>query len=340
MPRAERIKRSLRWGIAVVAMAIVVHQLLGDPEPLRRILRTPPPVLLGLCALVIVNQVLASQRFSLAMSHAGGGGLGFAVWFRLTSVGQMLNLFVPQLGNLYRGVTLKRDYGVSYMAYATGLVSFVWLDMVMGVAIAFLAIALLEPGLELADVSALLLLAVAELCILLGPILAAQVLRRLPPSSGLVGRAQARLTTLLGTASAAARSPRLMLRFFLLNIVVTVGQTATLWLAFHSVGGNSELSAMVLFQILVKISSQVVVTPGNLGITELAYGLLAHGSERTLQQGLAVSLLLRAVGSAMVMLLGLASGGAGVLFGGRRALQRQSAELLDAQPDAFSATKK
>jgi uncharacterized membrane protein YbhN (UPF0104 family) len=336
---STRGKRWLRWIVASLAMAFVVRQLLSEPEPLLRIWRTGPLVLAGLCALVVLNQALMSLRFAQIMNHMGAPKVGLSAWFRLTSVGQMLNLFVPQLGNVYRGVTLKRDYGVSYLTWATGLVSFVWLDMVGGLLIAVVAISQLEPGLRFSGLSAVMLLTVGLCAIFFGPILAAFVMERLPSRAGFVGRAQARLTSLLSTASAAARSPRLMARFFSLNVLVTIGQTATLWLAFHSVGASIHLSGLLLFQILVKLTSQVVVTPGNLGITELAFGALARGSARTLEQGIAVSLLLRAVGSAMVVLLGALSGGWGELFGGRKALLQASRELGD-PPQDFSATKK
>jgi uncharacterized membrane protein YbhN (UPF0104 family) len=339
MLSSTRVKRLLRWIVATLAMAFVVHQLLTQPEPLLRIWRTGPLVLAGLCALVVLNQALMSLRFAQIMKHMGAPPVGLGAWFRLTSVGQMLNLFVPQLGNVYRGVTLKREYGISYLTWATGLVSFVWLDMVGGLLIAVVAIAKLEPGLRFAGMSAVVVLALGLWFVFFGPILAAFVMERLPSRSGFIGRTQARLTSLLGTASAAARSPRLMLRFFSLNVLVTIGQTATLWLAFHSVGASTRLSGLLLFQILVKLTSQVVVTPGNLGITELAFGALARGSARTLEQGIAVSLLLRAVGSAMVVLLGALSGGWSELFGGRKALLQASRELGDPTQD-FSATKK
>ncbi len=333
------IKRWLRWLIVVLAMAVVARQLVSDPEPLRRIWAAGPQTLAGMCALVVLNQALMSLRFAQVLNHMGAPRVGFAAWFRLTSVGQMLNLFVPQLGNVYRGVTLKRDYGISYSTWATGLISFVWLDMVGGILIAILAISQLDPHLRFGGMSAELLLSLGLFTIFFGPIAAAFVFERLPSRSGFIGRTQARLTTLLRTASAAASSPGLMLRFFSLNVVVTIGQTATLWLAFHSVGAPIPVSGLLLFQILVKLTSQVVITPGNLGITELAFGALAHGSARTVEQGLAVSLLLRAVGSAMVVLLGALSGGASALFGDRRALQREGAELAE-PAQRFSATKK
>jgi uncharacterized membrane protein YbhN (UPF0104 family) len=336
----KRIGRWLRWVIAVLAMAFVVRQLVSDPGPLRRVLEIGPGVLAALCALMAVNQALMSLRFELALNHTGGRRLGFVAWFHLTSVGQMLNLFVPQLGNVYRAVKLKRDHGVSYLGYATALVSFVWLDIVMGMVIAILTVASVEPGLRFGGVSALALLGLGLLGVFFGPIGVAAVMQRLPPRSGFFGRMQARFTSLLATSSRVARSPALMARYFLLNVVVTASQVATLWLMFHAVGAkNMGISGLVLFQILLKLSNQLVVTPGNLGITELAFGALAHGSEATLEQGLAASLLLRAVGSVMVVILGMISGGADALFGGRRALLEEADRLAD-QPQTFSATKK
>jgi uncharacterized membrane protein YbhN (UPF0104 family) len=332
-------KRWLRWIVAIVAMVVVIRQLVEDPEPLRRMGSAGPQTLAGMCALVVLNQALMSLRFAQVMNHLGAPTLGFGVWFRLTSVGQMLNLFVPQLGNVYRGVVLKREHGIAYLTWATGLVSFVWLDTVGGMLIAIAAIGVLDPGLQFAGLPAALLLTLVLCTVFFGPIAAAAVFKRIPSRSGFVGRVQAKLTTLLSTASAAARSPQLMLRFFSLNVLTTIGQTATLWLAFRAVGASMPVAGLLLFQILVKLTSQVVLTPGNLGITELAFGALARGSARTVEQGLAVSLLLRAVGSAMVVLLGFAAGGAGALFGGRRALLQESDGLGD-DPQGFSATKK
>ncbi len=329
MKLPDRFKRGLRWAIALGALALAARQLTSDPEPLRRLWSTSAWVLAGLCGLVVVNQALMSLRFAQVMNHMGAGGVGFVAWFRLTSVGQMLNLFVPQLGSVYRGVVLKRDYGISYLTWATGLISFVWLDMVGGLLIALLAIVTLEPGLLFFGRSAGAVLGLALFGVFTGPIVVAWLMERIPSRSGSLGRWQQRLTTLLSTASSVARSPSLMLRFFALNLLVTTGQTTTLWLAFQSVGASISLSGLLLFQILIKLTNQVVITPGNLGITELAFGALAHGSARTLEQGIAVSLLLRAVSSTMTVVLGVMSGGLGALFGGRSAILREGDALAE-----------
>jgi uncharacterized membrane protein YbhN (UPF0104 family) len=323
------VKRALRWALALAALAFVGSKLAANPEPLRQVLRIAPSALAALCALTILNQALMAVRLAVVMNHTVGVRLGFVAWFRLVSIGQMLNLAVPQLGNVYRAVALKRDFGFSYLSYATGLVTYVWLDMLMSFVTAIVAIVALEPTLALGGIPAVALLIAALLAFFLGPIVLAAMLERTKSRSGWVGRAQHRLATILSTANAAARSPGLMSRLLGLNVLVTIGQVASLWLGFRCVGESLSLSSLVVFQVFFKLSILIVVTPGNLGVTELVFSALAHGSARTVEQGVAVSLLLRAVGSAIVVLLGVLSGGAAVLFGGRRALLEQASRLSE-----------
>jgi uncharacterized membrane protein YbhN (UPF0104 family) len=318
----KRIHRLLRWAVAVLAMVFVVRELVSDPEPLRRLLQTRIETLLGFGLLVVVNQALMSARFSVAVAFCGGVGVPARVWFRLTSVGQMLNLFAPQLGNLYRGWALKREYGISYMSYASGLFAFVWLDLVMGFCIATLVILALDPGLRFGPVPALLLLSAVILALAVAPVAAARLVSLFRVAPGVLARIQTRAATLLSIARSVWKSHAFLLRYFLLSVLATIGQVAALALGFDSVGAKIGLSALLLFQVLLKVSNQLVITPGNLGITELLFGALAYGSQCTLEQGLAVALLLRAVGTVMVIVLGLLSGGGGLLLRGREAIEQ------------------
>src|SRR5262249_48879892 len=114
----RRMSLLARWAVAALAMAFVVRELFSDPEPLRRLFGTLPQVLRAVGARIAGNQLLMSFRFSLAVQLYSGKHVPSTVWFRLISVGQMLNLFVPQLGSVYRGVALKREFGIAYMTYA------------------------------------------------------------------------------------------------------------------------------------------------------------------------------------------------------------------------------
>jgi uncharacterized membrane protein YbhN (UPF0104 family) len=308
----------LRWLLALVLMGLAVRLLKADPEPLRRLLSTRPDVIAGLAALVVVNQFLMSWRLSFAVEQCGGRGVTGFTWFRLTSVGQFLNLFVPQLGNVYRGVVLKRDHGVSYMAYASGLVAFVWMDIVMGFVVALVVILLRDPTFRMLGLPAPLVLCIVLATLLVGPLAAARLVGSSGGDGSWLGRIGRRASTLLVTTVQVLESPTFVARFFCVSLLGTLGQVAALWLSFAAVGATVPVGALVVFQVFIKLSNQVMITPGNLGLTELTYGILARVSTFKLEQGIAAALIMRAVGMVMIILLGLLSGGGAHLLRRRK----------------------
>ncbi len=299
---------------------MAIFALWSDPEPVQKLLHTPPQVVVILCLLVAVNQALMTWRFLLAFEQAGGRGVSFARWFQLTCVGQFLNLFVPQLGNVYRGVMLKREHSVPYTAYASMLFAYVWLDLLMGVTIAFVVIAAFDSALRLAGVPVLLWLLLVITGLFGAPILMGRVLDRVR-AGGFLARLQHRLAALLAATQTGLKKPIFLLRVLLVNVFSTAGQVATYWFCFRAVGSHISLSALIVFQVFAKLSNQVIITPGNLGLNELAVGVLARASNQTFEQGIAVSILVRAVSTTMQILLGLLGGGGGLLLAGRSGME-------------------
>lgn len=323
---SERSGVPWRWGLAALAMGFVVYKLASDPETLARILSVPSTTLIWLALLFALSQVLLALRLSLAVAHCGGAGVPARVWLRLIAIGQLLNTAAPQLGSVYRAVVLKREQGVSYLAYASGLLAFVWLDLVFGVLLASTIIALLEPGLNLRGVPVLVGLLLLLGVVIAAPSAGARLLSLFSVRSGFFAKAHARAVTALATVHSVLRAPRFLLRYLLLTLFVTLEQVTTLWLLFGAVGADLPVVTLLLFQVVFKISTQVVVTPGNLGVTELLFGLLSHGVASTLEQGLAVSVLYRGVSTVMVVVLGTCFGGARLLLRGRRELEAPAAD--------------
>jgi len=264
----------------------------------------------------------------LSVEYAGAPKISEFVWFRLTSVGQFLNLFGP-LGNVYRAVVLKREHGVSYTSYASALFAFVWLDTLMAFLIAFVVIAVLEPGLALFGYPALLVLFVVMSGAALAPVVALALVRRF---GGLVpARFSERLVKLFATAGGALRHPRFVLRFLTINLVTTVVHASALWLGFFAVGGHVGAPGLVLFQVFVRASNLIQITPGNVGINELAYGLLAHASHGSVEQGVSVALLNRTIGTLTTIALGVAFGGGSLLLDQRTIRQAKASLALDTE---------
>lgn len=332
MTLSPRLRLLTRWLLAVVLLGLAIRLVVSDRELGRRLLAVPLWLIVGVGALVAINQLLMSLRLALSVEAAGAPRLSVLVWFRLTSVGQFLNLFGP-LGNVYRAVVLKREHGVSYTSYASALFAFVWLDTLMAFLIALVLIAVLEPRLELFGYPALLVLFIVIGLAALAPVVALAVVRRF--GSLVPERYSERLIRLFGTAGGALRDPRFALRFLIINLVTTVVHASGLWLGFFAVGGHVGAPGLVLFQVFVRASNLIQITPGNMGINELAYGLLAHATHGSVEQGVSVALLNRAIGTLTTIGLGVAFGGAALLRDQR--VIRRAGESLALDEGAASA---
>lgn len=265
-----------------------------------------------MAALIAANQALLSLRIGYAVEECSSVSVPKWTWFRLTSVGQFLNLLFPQLGNVYRAFILKRDHGIGYAQYAAGLFTFVWIDLLIGLAFAIVSIAILDPSMRIGELSGLAVLVTILLGVLIAPFLIKRLLAT--REGGRIARLRVRATILLETATRFLHDGRYLSRAFTLNVLLVATQLASIHFAFDAVGADIDFPRLMLFQVLVRLSNQIVVTPGNLGLTEVAYGVLAGASGSTMQHGVAAGVLIRALGSAVVVVLGLALGGAGHLI--------------------------
>jgi hypothetical protein len=74
-----------------------------------------------------------------------------------------------------------------------------------------------------------------------------------------------------------------------------------------------SITALVVFCTLFKISVYIVITPGNLGIQEIAFGFLSEHMHIGMAEGVLVSALLRVIGVCSIVVLGIALGGMDLL---------------------------
>lgn len=309
-----RHRRTLSWLAGAVLLALSARFLLHNPEPLRKLAALPLQMWLALLPLALLNFVLMSWRMSLSVVQGGGGAVPARAWFRIVVLGQFLNLFVPQLGNVYRGVVLKREFSVSYTAYATGLFTFVWLDTTFGFVLCLLVLLALEPAMQLAGVPMVPAVAAVVVLSLAAPLVASRLLTKLQIGHARLALWKGRVDTLLETSARSLRKPAFTGQFLLGSALVMADQAMILWICFRAAGLPIDPETAVLFQVIVKLSNQVAVTPGNLGLMELAFGLLgsaAHGGG--VGYGIAAALVFRMLFSSCVIVLGVLLGGVGLL---------------------------
>ncbi|MCP4500240.1 MAG: flippase-like domain-containing protein [Deltaproteobacteria bacterium] len=302
--------RTLRWVLALSLGALALGLALRNPEPFKKLLEIELWAVLAMFMLIGANTWLIGLRMRMAVNQVGDGkNVGLWKWFKIIAVGQFLNQIVPQLGNAYRAMTLKREHGVQVTVYITGLIAFLWIDTMLSATLALVLVLTLHPELEMMGAPAWAVVGFLLAGELVGPFVLHFILRHVPVKRPRLLWVKEKITVLLKTTGDALKTPSFVLKLAVVNVFVSTVQMTALWVSFSQVGVSLSLPTLAVYQVLVKLSNHVVITPGNLGIAELGWGFLSSATSKGVETGVAAAMLFRAASVLSTLFFGLTLGG-------------------------------
>jgi uncharacterized membrane protein YbhN (UPF0104 family) len=324
----NRLFRALSgWLLGLVFLSYALWLCLSNPvfsESLGKLS-------FDLLGLLLVAQGMClwvnSSRNLTVFRHVGLRGISHVAWFRVFIFARILNMIIGQSGNVYRALRLKRGWSFTYTNTVSCYAGFAWLDMLLNTFLMSVALLIWDPEMRLAGVSALLLSSSFFFLLLIGLPIVALAGRRIragmPNESGAFGK----LFRNAGEAMRALANIRLLLTISLIGLASFFLQLLTVYGAFLSLGRSPGLANLVIFVCVIRFSTLIMLTPGNLGVLEVACGYLSSAMGMDMSQGLLVAGVLRVVSWINLGLFGgvLAIGGIGVDI--RQKTERKGASI-------------
>ncbi|MDJ0951019.1 MAG: lysylphosphatidylglycerol synthase transmembrane domain-containing protein [Alphaproteobacteria bacterium] len=310
-----KLSTVISWSVLIGCAGFILHFFSSDRQSLALLAGISPAQIAVLVLLHVVYLGLHGYRYQVVLQKCSGRALAYLAWFRIYVIGRFLNLVVPQMGNVYRGLRLKSELRVSYTSYASGLLSVGWLgawcNLVAGVAV----VGWLSPDLRVGGLSAFWGLLALTLAVGIGPILLHRVLALIHPSGGLgaLSWLRAKIAEAVGGAVGALRDGRYVGAILLLSAAQFAIACAIFFACFEALGITVGAGELVLFYVLLQFSTYVNITPGNLGVQEIAFGLLADAIHIGMGEGMLVSALLRVTGYLALFALALPMGAVDVM---------------------------
>ena len=296
----------LLFALSIVATVVLVTQR-GEDLALLRTLDVP--AILVLVVMQAAYLVVQSGRFHVVLVKLADKGVGFWPWLQLFVLGRFLNLFVPQAGNVYRGVEAKRLFGVPYTRFVAAFVNAPWVAMVLNFAIGAVVVSVAQPAARVGVWPLGLLLGLAAIVTALAPFALALLLPLVPQRFRLLAWLHARLSEMLRVTLASLRDGAYLWRVLAWTLAAFVQAVVMLWVCFVAIGVGVGLAEAVAFYVLLQLTTYVALTPGNLGVQELAFAVLATGMGAGAVEGVVVSGLLRVTGVIALLALALPLGG-------------------------------
>ncbi len=100
-----------------------------------------------------------------------------------------------------------------------------------------------------------------------------------------------------------------MFKFFLSGVLLFANSMAQYYFSFYAFGIKAGMAPLALFLVVIILSNRVVLTPGNLGLRELAFGIASDQMSIGMTQGILVSAIIRVIGIFFTAILGIIFGG-------------------------------
>jgi uncharacterized membrane protein YbhN (UPF0104 family) len=269
-PRSHLI-RAAKWSLLGISLFAVIYALVHEQETLRQALLISPSRLVLIGALLVLYFFIYSYRFVILIEKHCNCRIGLLPWLRMLIVVRFMNNTVPQMGTIYRGVHLKRDFGVSYTDYISANLFFILTDTLSNFAVA--AILLVATGNQLS----------------FGGIHASLWL-----SAGLLG-----LVALPYLVSYA------LFRSTVLALLSFITMAWVFHVLLQAVDVELPFATLAVFYALYRLTFHVSITPGNIGIREIAYGLLCAQADVGMSKGILVSAELRILSMVVLLVLGI-----------------------------------
>lgn len=309
----KRFKSIIRWTIAIGCLAYIAFFFWQQQEHLQVVVSLNPGLIVLVLVLLLSYYPLQSFRYHLVIEKCSGVGVPVWIWFRIFILGLFLNNFVPQMGNVYRSIRLKREYNVSFTRYISAYLSFAWMDTCLNMMIATLVVVITEPDLQLSGINAIFLLIVLTTTIAISPVLVLKISRLFKLKAKPTFWIQSKLSEVFEVTVENLHDQQYILKMLVFGLAAFIQMCLTFYVCFRCFGMHLTLPAMSLFYALFKMSTYLNVTPGNLGIRELAYGILSEQLNIGMAEGILVSAVFRILAYIVLFSLAIMMGGLNLL---------------------------
>jgi uncharacterized membrane protein YbhN (UPF0104 family) len=298
-------------------LLLVGRMVFENAEDLRQLQEFRLEQLLLLYGLFVVYLFLRAYSSYIILHSVESVEISLGEWIKIFAIGRFANTLFAQSGNLYRATVLKEKHQLSFSGYVNVQAFFVWLETLASLGMALLLALWSHSTTRIAGFRVTIVLGLLMIVVFIGPIFAKQVLDKWGCKSGTMGKINRLLDQMLSFVLNRGTDLSLIARVTIIDLGLFVTWGLLYRTTFLSMGIEIGLGDLALFLAVYKLSTFLVITPGNMGVREAAYALLGQAVGISMAQGVIVSAVLRITGYTILFPVGFLWGGS-QLFGIRQ----------------------
>ncbi|NKB75514.1 MAG: hypothetical protein GKR96_00375 [Gammaproteobacteria bacterium] len=257
--------------LSLLLIYLIIRYFNQNPEALQSLSNlTRSHVALIIVIDLLIVGLLAFRTYLVIRSFANHHFF-FRKWLRINVIGQSLNFFISQAGDVYRARLAKQHFDLAYANYGSVFLFISWLDILITFATAALLGFLLLEEFETSIISMELLLSFAMIAFLIAPI-GTQLLRFFCTTRFCPGRVGEQIAKLLDGFWDCAKNTKQSINLIGIGFLMFCGLTTIVVIIFDGLGSPIELHNAALLLATYRLTHAFIITPGNIGVREWSIG--------------------------------------------------------------------
>ena len=250
-------------------------------------------------------QLLTAYKFYYLLKNNKIKNMSLRSLLSIFVLSRFVNLFILQGGNIYRGMVLKHKYNFPYTNSISIMTVFTWLDSVFSIILSILIIIVSQWKFNQQSIILLFIILFLIILILL-PLFGKLLVTKIPASSHKkLAWFQFKLKTLFEQVALMIKDYKLLVTFAFLTCITYSLFLLQIHYAFSATAHPINAAQSAAFGVTTILSIYINITPNNLGVTELLYGLLGQSFTLSLGLGILVCAILRVIWVMVICLLTL-----------------------------------
>jgi uncharacterized protein (TIRG00374 family) len=312
---SDGLKKTRKWfsfALTLLVLWAIAHYTAGHWHEFQVLKRVKAADILLMFAVYLAATAVFATRMLMVMESYGLEGMTYAKWLRIFLLARFFNRFIPQGGNLYRALALKKNYGFSIKRYATSFIVFTWVELVINLTLICLFFLFFKPGFAIKGIPALPVTAGITAALLVIPYVLYRAFKIIRKKQRGKKSKTAELFAKIESLAQTVRyfwEPVFLAKFTVLCLLSFGLVMLWFFLGFRSIGMAPGIEVLAIFTIILRVGLMVSITPGNIGLIELAYAYLTSALGYPFGSGIIVGALTRSVSFFAILLLGALWGG-------------------------------
>ncbi len=302
--KLDSVKKIVNRVFLILCFIFIIKYFLQYKEELLFVTRLKTGDIVVLCFLMISIHIVSSLKWFSIFKHMNVTHISFKEWFKLLTLSRFLNLHFLQAGNLYRSVQLKKQYDLPYARSLSLITIFTWFNLNFSLIFSIFIIQGFDKPV-LFHYPAITVLTILLVINILLPIIFKIFFKSIKEEKRETSWFYGRINVFLDDFTECSQDLKLIFHFLILSMITYSLLFSCIFVTFKSIGALTTISNVALFSNLMIINNLIMITPSNLGVTEVLFGALSDQVGNTIGVGIVVAGIFRIINYITTLLLSL-----------------------------------